>query len=456
VSFPVGGIPSGKDISETSQLNGMFFRLVELPESMNKLICQRLPVSWRRPFEQSFCVSLAHVSVHTGAAVDQLLTSEGALGLAWDRSTILLSRRLSEQPLGIRRLVLGHELAHTIQLGRQGSDDESSLETEAWTAADKALRGIAHCVRGGARTPLRALAFVAMEGARGDAAVTFYQRFKAERMVQAGSIAVQVIAASRVSPVNFDALLDAIIANYPTSIPNDKSLLIAAHGNTKGLTMPLLQGSAFAANSESLSFLGQPNAATTKLQSPSKKTPPPTQAQIASLVAKMQQVQQLGLANLEFRGCALGSDPANLDALQAFFGCTGVSAPDILSNWGTATPNILTTKNFDNWVAKTPGVQVSTYPAGRFGWSIPTTTRKTGFVATAGQLVVAAESQDVIPLWLKDNMISATPIPSNFESWMSSFPWHALTANPLILPMDRQYAAHIKRVVKTPQGLVHM
>lgn len=423
---------------------------------MNRTVCQKLPVSWRKPFEQSYGTSLSHVSIQTGPAVDRLLEVEGALGLAVDPSTILLSGRLTQFPIRVRQLVVGHELAHTIQLGREGADNEANLEAEAWTSADAALRGLPHTVRGAARNPMRALLFVVMDGARGDAAIAFYNRFKAERMNQAGSVAAQVITASRVTAVHFDGLLDAIIANYPTSTPGDKSLLIAAHGNAQGLTMPLLNGSAFAANTATLKFLMQPNAANMKLQTPSKKVIPPTQAQIASLVGKMNQVQQLGIQWVEFRGCALGSDPANLDALQAFFGCGSVSAPDILSNWGTATPNIVSNAQFDAWIAKTQGVQVSTYSAGRFGFAVPTVTRSTGFVATAGQLVTAAESQAVIPLWLKDHMISATPIASNFESWMASFPWHALTSNPLILPMDSNYAAHIKRVVKTPQGLVHM
>jgi hypothetical protein len=383
------------------------------------------------------------IAVLVGPSIDNALDRAEALAAACDASTILISNRLMALPAEKQRLVVCHELAHLEQLRRGGSDSVADLEAEAWQAAEHAVRGLPFETRLGANRPLFAQALVVLDGQIAKAAMTHYRQFQAERTVAAGAMAVTTV--TQVSPVTFDALLDAIITAFPSN--TDKSFVLCSHGNKEGLTMPLLLNSAFKANTQTLRFLLQPNATSTRLVAP-PHVQAPSAADIASLVGKMQQVQQLGIGSVEFRGCNLGADMANLEAMRDFLNCTTVSGPDVKSSWGIGAPKILTSKQFDDW-SKSNGAVISRYPAGRFGVLVNWDTH----IAQ-----IAAENNTVIPFWLKDHFfrLPAFATPPIFENWMASFGLHGLHTTPIVFPMDAGYATHIKRVIMTPTGLVRM
>jgi hypothetical protein len=381
------------------------------------------------------------IAVLAGPSIDATLDEFAALAMALDASTILVSGRLAGLSAAARRLILCHELAHLVQLRRGGSDAEEALEAEAWEAAASALRGHTFQIRHGAGGPLFARAFVAMDGAIGDAAVAHYQRFAAERQIAAG--AVQVTTVTRVSPVSLDSLLNAIIAAGPDGM--DKSFVLAAHGNTEGLTMPVVGESKFKANTQTLRFLVQPNVLTQKLTAP-HGVKAPSADEISALVGKMQTIQKLKFESVEFRGCAIGADMVNLEALRDFLACTSVSGLDVKSSFAQTRLNLLSAQQFDQW-AKLPGVVVSQYPAGRFGIQVSW---------DAHQIIIGAENNAAVPFWLKEHFFKVPPFPPQpmFEGWMTSAAFHGLHTNPIAFPMDPAYAAHIKRVIFTASGLV--
>jgi hypothetical protein len=386
---------------------------------------------------------LEGVAMLIGPAIDKCLERVDALATALDGSTILLSSRLLKQPRSVQRLVACHELAHVVQLRRGGTDPEGALEAEAWHAAERAVRGLPFYIDLGSSHPLAATALVAMDGRIGDDAMAHYQRFHAERLIAAGGIPVTTV--TRVSPVALDTLLDAIIADFSSN--GDKSFVLAAHGSKEGLTMPIVPHSAFKANTTSLHFFLQPNAATQTLQAP-RGVHPPSPQEISSIVGKAQQIRQLGLVNVEFRGCNIGADMANLETMREFLSSTSVSAPDVKSSWAVAHVNILSSKQFDQW-AKKPGVTVSQYPTGRCGILVQW---------DAHLVVMAAESNASVAPWLKDHFLRMPPFPStpSFEGWMLNLPLHGLHTNPILFPADAGYPNHIKRVIMTPNGLVRM
>jgi hypothetical protein len=317
------------------------------------------------------------------------------------------------------------------------------LEAEAWDAAKRAAAGLPFYICLGSDRPLAATALVAVDGKIGETAIAHYQRFQAERLVAAGGIPVTTV--TRVSPVALDELLDAIMADFPNN--QDKSFVLCAHGNKDGLIMPVVGKSAYKANTTTLRFLMQPNATSQKLQTIHGAHPPSAQ-QIAEIVNKTQQVRQLALGNVEFRGCSIGADMANLEVLREVLGCTTVSAPDVKSSWAGTHVNFLSTRHFNEW-RKRPGVAVSDYPTGGCGIQVNW---------EAHLMLMAAENKDSVPLWLKDHFLRIPPFPPAppFEGWMANIPLHGLHTTPILFPADAGYPTHIKRVILTPNGLIRM
>jgi hypothetical protein len=396
-----------------------------------------------RQIEDCFGTSLRHVALVVGSHVDRRLARTGALAMALNGSTVLLSSYLVERAHPeLRSLVIAHELAHVVQLSRRGSDPQELLEAEAWEAAWHAVRRMPFRVRGAASRPLAAKAIIAMGGALNTAALAHYQQFQAERLLAAGAIAVS--SPKIVANISWEAVLDEIIAGTPGN--TDKSFVVCAHGSKDGMTMPLVAGSGFAATTTSLELLMQPTAPTFK---PVGGVAPPTNSQVAALVTKMQSVRTLNIGYVEFRGCSLGMDIKNLEVLREFLGCISTSALDVKSSWAMVRPRILPTGQFTTWIKATPGVQVWTFAGGRCGLRIDWATHTVFF---------AAESAAVVPLWMKDHFFRMPPFTGSpvYEGWMANFGLHGLHLTPVVLPMDVDYAKHLKRVVSTPTGLVRM
>ena len=59
---------------------------------------------------------------------------------------------------------------------------------------------------------------------------------------------------------------------------------------------------------------------------------------------------------------------------------------------------------------------------------------------------------------MKDHFFKMPPFAGTppYEAWMANFGLHGLHLTPVALPMDADYAKHLKRVVSTPGGLVRM
>src|SRR5687767_4226149 len=117
-------------------------------ESCGGQVSCKLPTSVRAIFEGSFGASLEHVSVIAGPETDERLAFAGVLAQAIDGATILLASQVLTMPTEVQLWLIGHELAHTVQLGRDGSDAEDVLEREAWDAADYALHGQRYTITG--------------------------------------------------------------------------------------------------------------------------------------------------------------------------------------------------------------------------------------------------------------------------------------------------------------------
>jgi hypothetical protein len=203
--------------------------------TMSNDLRKRLPAAWRGPFEASFGCSLAHVAMVCGPETDRDLAAAGAAAQAVDANTIRLSSRLLAQPEPKRLLVIGHELAHTIQLARGGTEATNLLEAEAWQAARAALDGERRPVRLGGRGPLA----VAADAIVGDLlAKTYYTKFPQMTNLLDARIDLQIDKnnVQLLSPLSFRDLLSRMLKSDKTSF------LLDFHGTERGLVMPLYPG----------------------------------------------------------------------------------------------------------------------------------------------------------------------------------------------------------------------
>ncbi len=90
---------------------------------------------WTGQFAQSFSLDFDKVALIVSPSTDQFLACAHAFGAAVNSETVLLSSSLAAVPEYLRARIVGHELAHTAQLARGGSDTDDQLEAEAWQAA---------------------------------------------------------------------------------------------------------------------------------------------------------------------------------------------------------------------------------------------------------------------------------------------------------------------------------
>ena len=247
-----------------------------------------------------------------------------------------------------------------------------------------------------------------------------------------------------VSVVSLDDLLAALLAAFPST--NDNSFVVCAHGNKDGMTMPVVHSSPkFAANTTTLKFLMQSNVTSLTPTAPAGVVPP-TKQQVADLVSKMQAVRKLQINYVEFRGCAIGMNYDNLEAMREFLGCTTVSGFDVKSDWAAVTRTSSRPKSLIS-EKKNPNAQVGQFPPGRCGIYVDWGVRKVFFVS---------ESNAAVAFWLAAHIPKFPEFPPTppFEGWMGHFSLHGLHTNPHVLPLDAGYVSHLKHVIYTPTGLV--
>jgi hypothetical protein len=349
---------------------------------------QPLPAAWRAPFESAFGCRLQHVAAVTGPAVDRCLAAVGAAALAVDANTILLSTPILHLPEPVRLRAIGHELAHTMQLARGGTDAPEFLEAEAWQAAEAALCGRRRPVLGGGTGPLAISAFAILLT---EAANTYFKTTKKCSHWQ-GRAYLDIADADRLllKPMIFEKVLDTMIAKK-----NHRYFVLFTHGTHDGFMMPLTQehvdprseyGSvqprahvlitllqidevltdmkaAQDAATQADRGLAKWNALLVKIGHPEPAASPQdaanvvqqwlnqtvrplklTEKRVRELLAKRRQVLAKNIQFLEIRSCFMGAERRTLHVLRRFFGAEGAGAPtefsafgylDVLSNGGS-------------------------------------------------------------------------------------------------------------------------
>jgi hypothetical protein len=415
-----------------------------------------LPAAWRAPFERSFGVAFEHVSVVTGPETDERLAITGALAQAIGSATVLLTSPFLSLPPTVQLWLIGHELAHTVQLSREGSDTEVALESEAWDAAYAALHGQRYAITGRGSAPLSAAAFVLDR-----MAVHYFQTFPQ-------LLDLRISHAREIRPLTFERILQLMLDS------DQKDFVVDVHGSAKGLSIPLARGTEISAVKQSLIMLLQIDHIRREareagddlrrwqrilriIQSPQAESVSQVEnarsavqdwitrrvtalglsaTRVQALIDAMLRLQAKEIRKIEFRSCKMGQDLDALATFREFFEAQRVGAPDVRSGIATVRPQV-GRGPMQALLRHHPQAQIAHMPdASRFGLRLrisPSPSPSTDVTTFA-----AADSWGAVRQWIAMHMMGGTRYRSG------GFPIHFLETDPPVFPADREYRSHIK------------
>lgn len=420
-----------------------------------------MPPLFRLPFEAAYGRSFENVSAVVGVEAERILRAAGALALAVDERTILFSKRLASLSEIERLAVVGHELAHTVQLARGGSDALEDLEQEAWRAAWAGVRGESFEIRGGARAcaPLPAVGLV-MDKAGQDYFTTFDTLDP-----------LQITKIEMIKPLTYEKLLDLLM---DTRFEKENDFLIQAHGEPYGFAFSIVTGQAAGKDSAAHTLRTLMSLATLiaaykaagddldKLKAVMKdimKVDPKLDVDSAKaeiereidrqkkligitsdddilrVAKKMAEVRKKQRGIIELRTCNMGVTKDTLEFFRQQFNANSLGAPNVYSAFGRCKTDIgpSALKNFiQNHPEKEGLFQVGNDQFG-FTWvQVPNRFAATTFSAALNQAVVKA--------WITNFIMGG----KKFQA--ADFPVHFLISRPALFPLDPKYKGRIIRV----------
>ena len=437
---------------------------------MKTVMNEKVQRDWRRPFERSFGCSLAHVSVIAGPRSDALLRSAGAVAMAVDAEQILLSTEMLDCDEGHLLFVLGHELAHTVQLARGGSDPELQLEQEAWRASSSALRGECYTIRGGSVAPLRAAGLYLT-----DAAKEYFEAFGiAPLTVPKGKTA-------RIKPETFESIMDLMLGRFK----DEDDFVIQAHGTSSGFALDLSTGQKGVASVPTLVSLRKIIELRTALQAagsdlealkrivrtrleggqqPVPAADPANPASVAvavvenkrkieteidllkkragitdeavaaRIVGKMNELRKKQRNRIELRTCNMGRFQPVLDFFRELFNVKILRAPNHFSAFGHFTPAApRNNASYDKFLKAHGRNFPYRLSGGQFVFDF------IGLPNFEALTPSAASSDAAVAEWAKDFLGTAGKID------VSKFPVHFLTTDPPAFPQETRYKDRIKQ-----------
>ena len=434
---------------------------------MEEMLKKRLPARWRAPFERSYGWNFEHVSVVTGRMIDEHLAKMGALALAFDGATIMLSSKLRAIHARAQFSIIGHELAHTVQLARKGTDATESLEAEAWRAARAALRGERYAVLGRAAHPL-AVSAVALY--LFDSAKDYFETFGLDNLdIPKGKT-------DKINPATYEKLLDLMI-----KWKDEKNLVLQAHGSSLGWGISVIdkQDEPYATTrnlnvmrgivqlSDAITAAGDDFDKLKALCTKHNVLLPPTnvdeakqkikevldkqksdlkltdEAAIRRVVGKMDQVKAIKRDRIELRSCNMGILQPTLDFFRSEYNTTLLRAPDQFSLFGWFLPphfNI-SSQAYTTFIKKIK-IKYFTYKmtSGTFAFAYK------GLPHAQAELPGAADNNLTVKDFAKAKM-STKELP---DSKVKMCPTHFLLTDPPAFEKEKNYTDHLQQSPAKP------
>ena len=251
----------------------------------------------------------------------------------------------------------------------------------------------------------------------------YYEIFKSEPYASGASLIVTKMES--VGTWHLPGLLRAIV----THGADEKDLLIAGHGTTAGLSIPLAEGKD--------RNVGQYLQLTVLMSDKSVKEKASrceiTEEEVNQILRLRAQVLKLKLGRIEFRVCNMGQSITSLAGLKNFLGAGIVGAPDILDFFGTLDFGKPTkdAKIWTDWLKAHPKAQIYNMPGGKVA------------VYRLLQFSCQAETSQAVTDWIKASLPA-----SKAEIDIVKVPVHALLGGTFIFPNESGYVKHIKHYSK--------
>jgi hypothetical protein len=445
--------------------------LTEQPNKNRRIV---LPDRWRRPFEHSFGLSLRHVIIVAGEKTDRYLAGQGAIAAATDQKTICVNSQLLDGPFAFLAPLLGHELAHTVQLTGGGSDSVEALEAEAWEATRAAFRGQKYLITGSGRNPLAAAGLYMTDASR-----EYMETFGIDPLqVPKGNTA-------KINPLTFEKILDLMLDKFKT----EDDFVIDAHGQPGGFGIPIIKGEDGQATTPHLATLSKivdlrselmkagdnlkelqrivrdktqdsnpdspgdpnnPSAVEAAVKANKQKiereisrlkgfAKVKDEAAIARVVKKIKDLKNRQRNRIELRTCNMGHFPGVMDFFRDMFNAKILRAANHFSAFGyfipTAPRNDASYTTFLKQHGKAFPYAVN---GGKFAFEyIPKPQAK-------ADIPSAASSDAAVASWIKKFLGGGANVK------VSKFPTHFLLTERPAFPQETNYKNHIKESKATP------
>ena len=433
------------------------------------LISSRLKNAWCRPFESAFGKCFGRVRLCRGPGVDHALTKFGLAALTIFPETILVSRHFDLLSEERKKLVIGHELAHCVQLHHHGVDAIAQLEAEAWQASAAALSGHKFQIQGKACQPLAAVALVE----NGDAA-RYFNRYPQ-------IMDLRVTRTRRIRPFHFERMMDLMLAF------DESDFVLESHGNPDGLKMPLRSGNTeFEVTRDNLNTLlriqqvhqGIEQAGTnldrwSRLMASIGQRLPDSEvpwterigrpgagdeqrriqeatdlagnwlvrqtesidldkARLYRYLDKMGRLHGRRIQKIQFCSCNIGDRLETLQAMRRFFGAQRVGAPNVRSGFGLARIGV-GRGSIRALLRDQPQARVYGETGQQFAIRIITQAD-----SSRARIFSAADNRAAIRAWISEHLMLG-------GRWRRrAFPVHWLNTQPRVFPRDRSYRQHIR------------
>jgi len=377
-----------------------------------------------------------------------------------------MASQLLHLPFALLAPLLGHELAHTVQLEGGGDDSVDYLEAEAWEASRAALCGRQYLIKGSGSLALAAAGLY-----MGDAAREFMETFGIEPLlVPKGNTA-------KIDPLTFEKILDLMTDKFK----NEDDFIIDAHGHANGFGIDIAKGEQAQATTQVLATLPRivdlrtalTNAGDNlqelqkivrdKLQgTPASPTDPNNKAAvdaaiqenkqkieaeisrlknfakvqdeavIARLTKKIADLKSKQRNRIELRTCNMGHHEGVMDFFRTLFNAKILRAATNFSAFGHFAPAAPRSEASLKLFLKQQGKVFSdAVDGGTFAFAYipkPNAQADTPSAATSDKAVLS---------WIKKHVGGA-----NVKA--SKFPSHFLLTNPPAFPLDTEYKTHIK------------
>jgi monoamine oxidase len=154
------------------------------------------------------------------------------------------------------------------------------------------------------------------------------------------------------------------------------------------------------------------------------------QGRVNRLIEKMLRLRARGIREIQFRACNIGKDPSSLSEFRRFFGADHLCAPDVRSGMGLSPAPTINRRAVD-LLGRDPRTQLFTMPGGRFAIRIIIS-------GLSFSVHCAADTRAAVGEWVAGHVMAD----STYRG--GPLPIHFLQTQPLVFPLDSDYAAHIR------------